>query len=242
MTAIETQRSQIRRLLDESSPADAPTAYYALFHAAARSRLAVSHNGAGLATGFVGVFQTGFDLFRPLITLRCPDAPTAAELCAAVLTPARPYLFFAAITQLAAISGVLLLEGQRVLHIYKLDPHRFRPEINVLVQTRLGADGMPRAVIESAGGQALAGVNWQSPAFAEVFVQVAPALRERGFGQSVVAAVTQAVLASGRIPLYLVEPDNNASRALAEKLGYVDTGARQVYANAVYPGAPGAGA
>jgi predicted GNAT family acetyltransferase len=50
--------------------------------------------------------------------------------------------------------------------------------------------------------------------------------------------VTQAVLAGGRTPLYLVESDNDPSRELAEKLGYVDTGAQQVYADAVYLGHP----
>jgi predicted GNAT family acetyltransferase len=84
----------------------------------------------------------------------------------------------------------------------------------------------------------VAGVNWQSPAFAELYVHTDATVRQRGWGESVASVVTQAVLASGRTPLYLVESDNDPSRALAQKLGYVDTGARQVYADVVYLGHP----
>ncbi len=101
-------------------------------------------------------------------------------------------------------------------------------------------DGTPRCAIESSDLRAVAGVNWQSPAFAEIYVHTDAAARQRGWGESVVSAVTQAVLEGGRIPLYLVESDNEPSRALAEKLGYVDTGGRQVYADVVYLGHPGA--
>jgi predicted GNAT family acetyltransferase len=101
-------------------------------------------------------------------------------------------------------------------------------------------DGTPRCVISSGDLRSIAGVNWLSPAFAEIYVHTDAAARQRGWGESVVSAVTQAVLESGRTPLYLVEAENDVSRALAEKLGYVDTGARQVYADVVYLGHPGA--
>ena len=38
VASIHEQRTLVRRLLDDSSAADAPTAYYALFHDPARSR------------------------------------------------------------------------------------------------------------------------------------------------------------------------------------------------------------
>ena len=241
-TSIHEKRQQVRRLLDDSSPADAPTAYYALFHPPARSALYTHVNGDERVQGFVGQFQTGIDLFRPLITLVCRDADTAADLMAEALTPGRPYILFANLNQLPLVGGSLRIVQHRTLEIFRLDVGRFQPEINVLVQQSQAPDGTPRCAIESGGQGAAAGVNWQSPGFAEIYVHTDPGARQRGWGASVAAAVTQAVLAGGRIPVYLVEPDNDASRQLAASLGYVDTGARQVYADAVYVGHPRAGA
>ena len=240
-TSIHEKRQQVRQLLDDSSPADAPTAYYALFHPAARSSLFTRVNGNGRVQGFLGQFQTGIDLFRPLITLACRDAEIAADLMAEALTPGRPYILFANLNQLPLVGGSLRIDQHRILEIYRLDVGRFQPVVNVLVQCTQTPDGAPRCTIESGGQRAVAGVNWQSPAFAEIYVHTDPGARQRGWGTSVAAAVTQAVLKEGRIPLYLVEPDNEASRQLASGLGYVDTGARQVYADVAYVGHPRAG-
>jgi hypothetical protein len=237
MTIYE-QRKLIRRLLDPTSAADAPTAYYALFHNPEKSALTVQTDSAGRAAGFVAECRTGIDLFRPLITLLCPDAKTAAHLLRRALTPKRPYILFAQEDQVAHTGGSLQIDTSRTLHVYRLDRARFEPVINVLVKQRTSLDGSPRCVIESGGQQALAGVNWQSPSFAEIFVHTDAAARQRGWGISVTSALTQVILESGRTPLYLVEPENEASRHLAEKLGYVDTGARQVYADVVYLGHP----
>ena len=239
MTSIYQQRQLVRNLLDDASPADAPTAYYALFHDPARSVLATYHNGAGQIAGFAGRYQTGLDLFRPLVTLRCRQADCAANVLAQLLMPGRPYILFAALSQLPLVGGSLRIDNYRLLHIYVLQVSRFQPVMNVLVQCKTTPDGLARCVINSGGQQAVAGVNWQSPAFAEVFVQTDPGARQRGWGTSVASAVTQDVLNGGRIPLYLVEPDNEASRTLAENLGYIDTGARQVYADVVFLGHPG---
>ena len=237
--SIHTQRTQVRHLLDDSSPADAPTAYYALFHDAARSTLFTQADDTGRVTGFVGVFQTGIDLFRPLVTLCCSDAACASDLFHEALTPGRPYILFANVNQLPLVGSSLQIENHRILSTFQLDVRRFQPVINVLVQRRDTPDGRPRAVIESSGLQAVAGVNWQSPGFAEIYVHTDAAARQRGWGESVASAVTQAVLEGGRIPLYLVETDNEPSLALATKLGYTDTDARQVYADVVYLGHTG---
>jgi hypothetical protein len=237
--SIHEQRSKLRRLLDDSSAADAPTTYYALFHDPARSALFIRADANGRVSGFAGRFQTGIDLFRPVVTMRCGDAEIAADLLAQALTPERPYIFFASQDQLALAGGSLLIQNQRVLAICRLDARRFQPVINVLVTRQPAPDGAPRALIESGGLRAVAGVNWQSPAFAEIWVEVDAAARQRGWGVSVASAVTQAVLEGGRVPLYLVEDGNEASRALADTLGYVDTGAQQVYADVIYLGHPG---
>ena len=66
------------------------------------------------------------------------------------------------------------------------------------------------------------------PAFAEVFVYVHPKGRGRGWGKSVVSACTAGLLEERRRPLYMVREANQASIMLAEGLGYVDTGAREL--------------
>lgn len=235
---IHDQRRFVRQLLDDASPSDAPTAYYALFHPPSRSTLVTRADGEGRALGFAGRFQTGLDLFRPLVTLTCRGAEVAASLLAELLQPGRPYILFASLGQLPLVGGSLRITHQQTLHIYRLDVARFQPEINVLVQCADGPDGQPRCRIDSNGQQATAGLNWQSPAFAEIFVHTDPEARQRGWGRSVTSAISEAVVRGGRTPLYLVERDNEASRRLAEGLGYVDTGARQVYADVVYEGHP----
>lgn len=236
--SIDAQRQQVRQLVDESSPVEAPTAYYALFHDPARSVLFLDHDEMGRAVGFAGRFQTGIDLFRPLATLQCRNATSAAALLAQALMIGRPYIFFAPLSQLPLVGGSLQIDNLRVLHLYRLNAGRFQPVINVLVQQRESPGGLPRCVIESGGQKAVAGVNWQSPRFAEIYVHTDPAARGRGWGFSVASALTQAVLESGRIPVYLVDQDNDVSRQLAEKLGYEDAGAQYVYADAVYLGHP----
>jgi hypothetical protein len=239
MTTLREQRILLEPLLDTSSPADAPTAYYGLYHDPNRSHLFLRLNSEGRAVGFVGRFQTGVDLFRPVICMRCWQPEIAADLLAESLVGGRPYIFFSNINQLPMVGGSLQISNERILSIYAIDPGRFVPVINVLVTTKTAPDGTPRAEIHSGGLQAVAGVNWQSPGFAEIYVHTEAEARQRGWGRSVAAACTERVLASGRLPIYLVEQSNEPSIRMAEGLGYVDTGARQVMADAVYLGHPG---
>ncbi len=236
--SIHDQRQIIRHLLDDSSVTDAPTAYYALYHEPARSSLVTRVNPDGQPAGFVGRFQTGHDLFRPLVTLHCRTPETAADLMADLLTPGRPYLLFANLNQLAHLGGSFQIAVQRFLHIYYLDSTHFQPKVNVMVVEKTIPDGLPRFEIRSGGLQATAGVNWLSPGFAEIYVHTEPLARQRGWGRSVVAACAEHILRNGRLPLYLVETDNEASIQLAQSLGFVDSGARQVYAEGVYLGHP----
>jgi predicted GNAT family acetyltransferase len=101
--------------------------------------------------------------------------------------------------------------------------------VNVLVRRASSADGSERFQIESQGQLvAMAGTNWKSPKFAEVFVYVHPKGRGRGWGRSVVSACTTYLLEERLRPLYMVREGNQASVGLAEGLGYVDTGAREL--------------
>ncbi len=235
---LQAKRALIRNAFNLHSATDAPTAYYALYHDPVRSALAI-----GVNDGFVGRFQTGIDLFRPLIAMQCYAPEPAANLMAEVLTAGRSYLFFAALSQLPFVGGSLVLSHERVLSIYTLEPAKFVSEINVTVLDKTAPDGTPRCEIAAAPGKnepiAVAGVNWQSPGFAEVYVHTQPEFRGHNYGQRVLTRITERVLKGGRIPLYLVEPNNEPSVKLATKIGYVDSGARQIMADAVYQGHPG---
>lgn len=239
MSAIFEQRKHIRRLLDPHRAADAPTAYYALFHNPDKSTLTLQTDAHDRAIGFVAECRTGIDLFRPLITLRTSSPDGAADLLERALAIDRAYILFVSAEQVDYTGGSLRFDHERLLYIYQLDRALFNPVINVLVKQRIGPDGMPSCVIESGEQKAMAGINWQSPSFAEIYVYTDAQARQRGWGVSVTSALTQRVLESGRTPLYLVEPDNEPSRKLAEKLGYLDIGVRQIVADVVYTGHPG---
>lgn len=232
--SLTEQRRLVRQLVDDTNPKDAPTAYYALFHDPKRSALYTSVDQNGVAQGFVGVFQTGQDLFRPLVTLSVRYAEVATELFQKALQPGRPYILFANLNQLSLIGDTLKLENQQILQTYRLDVTRFKPEINVTVVHSRAANGTARCEVSNGNYHAVAGVNWQSPGFAEVYVYTDPEVRQRGWGRRVLAALTDQILREGRQPIYLVESRNDISRDLAESLGYQDTGYRQVYADAIY--------
>jgi GNAT superfamily N-acetyltransferase len=228
LSKLNEQRRAIRPLLSPDDPADALASYYALWHDPRRTTLTLHQGAKGKVDGFVVVCQTGADLFRPLVTLRAADEDVAAELYRTALAPNRPYQVITPATLASATRAHLELTRSALLTVYRLDPSRLRPVVNVLVQRVTSADGAPRFQIESQGQVvAMSGTNWRSPSFAEVFVYVHPSGRGRGWGKSVVSACTVALLEEGLRPLYLVEEENRDSVRIAEGLGYVDSGARQ---------------
>lgn len=230
---LSEQRRYVRQLLDDTSPKDAPTAYYALFHDPKRSALFTYVNQQGGVQGFVGRFQTGQDLFRPLVTLNCRSTEVSRYLLHQALAPGRPYLLFANLNQLAVVSDELRLENQHILQIYHLDTTRFRSQINVLIVRKRDPNGAPRVEIGSENGRAVAGINWQSPGFAEIYVQADAAAQQRGWEKSVVMALADQLIREGRRPIYLVDAKNDTTRQLAESIGFADTGYRQVFADAM---------
>lgn len=236
---IREQRQIISRyLIDASNIVDAPTAYYALYHDPKRAELRVKLRPSGRAEGFAGRFQTGYDLFRPLVTLRARTPETSADLLADLLIPDRPYIFFATANQLPLIGGSFEIQNQRLLHIYHLDSRRFHPRPNVMVVEHAVPNSPPRFEIHSGELMAVSGINWQSPGFAELYVYTEAMARQRGWGSSVLTACAEYVVRSGRLPLYLVESDNAESIALAEATGFVDSGAQQVLVEGIYRGHP----
>lgn len=231
LSELSEKRRAVRHLLSAHDPADALASYYALYHDPKRTQLTISYDVRGNADGFVAVCQTGADLFRPLVTLRADDADAVSSLLNKALAPHRPYHITVPVTLAPAVRECLDLQESTVLSIYRLEPARFHRIVNVLIQQVRGPDGTPRFQIESQGKVvAISGTNWRSPTFAEVFVVVDPGSRHRGWGKSVTSACTSALLEDRLQPLYFVAEGNRQSVRIAEELGYVDTGLREVTA------------
>jgi hypothetical protein len=225
LNELKTKRQAIRPLLSPTDPADAVRSYYALSHDPRRTQLTLHRDAQGRVDGFVAVCQTGIDLFRPLVTISAPDEASVGDLIRTALVPNRPYQIVTPLALASALRAHMDITHSSLLHIYRLQPARFQPVINVLVQRVTGADGTPRFQIESQGQVvAMSGTNWRSQTFAEVFVYVHPKGRSRGWGKSVVSACTAALLEDHLRPLYMVEEGNTVSIHIAEGIGYVDTG------------------
>ena len=234
MADLDSLRLKVRPLLNLAAPADALPAYYVLFHPPSRTRLYVHEGADGRVDGFVAVCQTGQRLFQPTVVLRTPNAGAAAELLRRALVPGRPYYLITTPDLREAVAQVADLDQPEINHVYKLDLVRFQPLINVLVVSEQGLGGLPRFVIRSQGEIASeAGINWRSPHFAEVFVRTMPAARGRGWGRAVLTTCTTWVIRSAGQPLYVVGAGNEPSIALAEAVGYVDTGVREFVADVV---------
>jgi GNAT superfamily N-acetyltransferase len=230
---LEELRRKVRTMLDLTAPRDGLAAYYTLYHDPARTRLWVAERGLRVE-GFLALCQTGWDLFRPFGVLRARRREVASALLQRILLPAgaaprRPYYLVTTPDLLGVVEEALEVEKVSLNRIYYLDLQRYSPQINVLVTPAQAASGLPRFVIRSRDGQiaAEAGINWQSPHFAEVYVQTAPEARERGWGKAVLDSCIAWVLRSGALPLYVVAEGNEPSLRLAESAGFVDSSARE---------------
>jgi GNAT superfamily N-acetyltransferase len=228
MADLQALRLKARVLLHLSDPVDALYAYYALYHDPRRTELFVHEGADGHPDAFAAVCQTGQRLFQPTVALRAKNERAAVDVLHRALIPGRPYAVIATLDLMDAVGQVVDVQQAAINHLYNLEPVRFRPVINVLVVAEEGMGGLPRFVIRSQEEVAAeAGLNWASPHFAEVFVHVAPDARGRGWGRSVLSACTTWAVRSARQPLYVVNEANAPSIALAEAVGYVDTGARE---------------
>lgn len=226
---LATQRALAARLLTQS-PADAFTWYFAIEHDPRRTRLHVQTGDRGQPPAFVAVCQSGLDLFRPIVVMRGDDSTALRHALRAALAPSRQYLFNAPPSVRLDLEAVCQMHGETINAIYALNADDFKPVVNILVQTSKTPDGLLRAVIRARDGSsaAEAGTTWISSRYAEVFVRVVEGARGRGLGKSVVSAISTQVLEMGRIPLYIVGQANTPSVRLAERLGYHDTGAREL--------------
>lgn len=240
MTLIE-QRRAISHLLDPTSPADASASYYALHLAENKTQLFTYPPDSARARGYLCLSRTGLDLFRSLLTMRFPesgstsgfDLEAAGEMISAAIKEGTDVIIKAPASYAPLLSAFFENEVEQRLNLLVLDRGRFQPIINVFVTRSEAYDGLPRFIIrQNSQGQtgfgdevaASAGINWQTPGFAEVYVHTTTQQRRKGFGQSVLAACVQHVLDSGRRPLYVVEAENSSSIQLAENTGFVNLG------------------
>lgn len=229
---LSEHRRAIRPLLGEG-PADAIADYYAFHHPDTKTGLVTYPDGAPRAIGYLALSRTGVDLFRPFVTLRLPidDLETSAEVIYHALPPGTAVILFAPAQYAPLLYALFEVQSEERLHLYTLSSQRFAPIINVLVTQSNGPNDLPRFIIRSqASGEivAAAGLNWQSPRYAELSVNTDLNHRRQGLGQSVVAAMVQYVLDNGRSPIYLVAENNQASIQLAESVGFRDSGARKL--------------
>lgn len=230
----EEVRAPLRALLDAHSPADALAVYYALHHPPERVTLMTQAAPDGRLAGFLVRARTGLDLFRPLVTLRAETETTVAALVREGLPTGQPVYLTVPAALGPWLNKHLTIADAEVHRLYRLRADRHQPLFNVLTLTSSDANGGPRCEIRP-GGQlgAVAGVNWQSPDYAEIYVYTDPAVRGRGWGKSVVSTLAGLVLHSRRTPLYVVAESNDYSIRLAEAVGFEDTGFREYVAQAV---------
>ncbi len=226
---LYADRQAIAPLLRDHSPEDALAAYYALHHSEIRTKLSVYRDERGHALGFMAVCQTGFDLFQPLAVLRATTTEMTAWLLRSGLSPARSYHVLVPPALAPAVEAEMNTQAAATHLLFEAHRPSFQPVINVLVISSRGPDGGMRFAIRAADGSVVAesGTNWRTDEFAEVFVHVEFAARGRGLGKSVVSACTAHLLESNLRPLYFVDQDNAESVAIAEALGYADTGVRE---------------
>jgi L-amino acid N-acyltransferase YncA len=236
---FEAERNAIRHLLDEKNPVDAIAVYYALYHPAQKTQLVTYPTNAKRAAGYIAVSRTGVDLFRPLVTMRLPDeyAHDAAENMFAALSEGTPSILYTPVEYESLLQAFFEIQTAEQFQLLILDRQRYEPVINIHVTQSRAANGLPRYVISSPQDRsqvgATSGLNWQTPNFAELFVNTSPGQRRQGWGRSVLAAMVQHVLDSGRTPLYVASTQNDASQRLAESVGFIDSGKVLSFAQAV---------
>ncbi|MBP8001808.1 MAG: GNAT family N-acetyltransferase [Chloroflexi bacterium] len=223
-------RYHLHILLDERQPADAIESYYAFHHPDNRTTLLTLGPEQGPMQGYIAFSQTGFDLFRPMVTWRLPiqDVEQSATYIYQAMPPGASVILVTPTTYLPLIQALFTIEKEEHLHLLGLDRGRYEPVINVLVTQAESGNEWPRYVIRAANNTIAASalLNWESRYFAEIGVHTQANYRGRGWGRSVVAALCQYVLERGRVPLYAVNPTNAPSLSLAERVGFADTGAR----------------
>lgn len=221
MNASGKQRRSIAHLLSPTSPEDALTAYYALYH----KRTQLFTHGQGVADGFLAVCQTAHDLFTPLVVMRAGSDDVLAALLYDHLDKGRDYFFATKEQRISVLKRCLITWDERYNLIYTVDGESFRPDSGHPVEK---GDRSYRFEIEDGEEViATADTNWRSSYFAEIGVWTQEGRRGRGLARAVVSACTAELLRTGIKPLYIVAEGNAASIRVCEALGYRFTNYRE---------------
>lgn len=242
---LAARRHAIRPLLDDRQAADALASYYAFYHPDNRTSLVIQPPEVPKAQGYMALSGTGIDLFRPLVTMRLPlgDLQLSADLIQDALPQEAPVILYVPEDHGPLINAFFEIQAENRLRVLVLDRGRHQPVINVLVTEERTPDNLARFVIRSRQDDnqvvASAHINWQTPNFAEIAVFTEADQRRQGWGRSVVAALVQHLLDSGRTPLYTVGEENRPSLQLAETCGFADLGIRKLLLEATRRTAPG---
>ena len=241
--ALTQQRRAIFHLLDDTNPADAMAAYFAFYHPDNRTILRPYPYAAVRAEGYVALSRTGMDLFRPFVTLRLPihNMQASTEVIYEAIDVGTAVILNAPSRYAPLLHALFEIQTEEHLSLYQVRPSSFQPIINVLVTKDTAPNGLPRFSIRDRENDiigASATLNWQSPTYAEIGVTTQPGYRRRGWGRSVVSAMTNYLLEDGRTPLYVVAQNNEASIQLAESVGFTDTGVREVMVQALLKSRP----
>ena len=237
--SLSDRRRAIRHLLDEQNPADALATYLAFYHADDRTILRPFPFESARADGFVTLSRTGVDLFRPFVSLRLPihDLQKSADIIYDGVDVGTAVILQAPDLYAPLLQALFDVQTEETLKIFKLNQDQYEPTINVFVTQDVSpTNNLPRFIIRNRDNNdiaASASLNWQTKTFAEIAVFTHPDYRRRGWGRSVVSSMVNYILANGRIPLYTASQSNIASRQLAERVGFTDTGARQTLLQAV---------
>ncbi len=214
----------IAHLLSPTSPEDALTAYYALYH----KRTQLFTHGQEVVVGFLAICQTAHDLFTPLVVMRADSDDVLCALLSNHLDESREYLFAAKEQRASVLKRCLITWDERYNLIYTVDETNFRPDSRHLVEKVAREDGLSRFEIRDGESViAAAGTNWRSPYFAEVGVCTQEGFWGHGLARAVVSACTVELLKEGIKPLYIVAEGNAASIRVCEALGYRFTGYRE---------------
>jgi len=235
---LTQQRRAIFHLLDEANPADGMASYFAFHHPDNRTILRPFPYTAIRAEGYVALSRTGMDLFRPFVTLRLPihNMQTSADVIYEAIDPGTAVILNSPARYAPLLHALFDIQTEEHLSLFMLRPSNFQPIVNVLLTQDKAANGLPRFSIrdrEKDGVGASATLNWQSPSFAEIGVNTQPGYRRRGWGRSVVSAMANYLLQNGRTPLYVISQNNEVSARLAERVGFIDSGIREIIIQAV---------
>ncbi len=218
------KRRSIADLLSPTSPGDALTAYYALYH----KRTQLFTHGQEVIVGFLAICQTGHDLFTPLVVMRAVSDDVLSTFLSDHLDERREYLFAVKEQMTAVLKRCLFTWDEHDNLIYNVDEASFRPNSRHPVEKVIKADGFPRFEIRDGEKViATASTNWRSPYFAEVGVWTQEGYRGLGLAKVVVSACTSELMKEGIKPLYIVSEGNAVSTRVCEALGYRFSGYKE---------------